>query len=237
VIHKIDPIFPWEAFVKGIEADITVRFTVTKEGRVVGASIVKSDSSGIFDDSALKAIKEWRFKPAIKDGEPTDVTIFAPLRFRFSRLEEARELLKQASQHLKADEYPQAIEAYNKLKKFSPPNPGVYNNRGTIYARWGKYKKAIRDFTKASKLSPESSRYRVNRANAYAKLTKYQKAIKDYTRAIELSPEDAGIYSKRGEAYHNSGDLPSACRDFRLACDLGDCTGLNLAFEEGLCRD
>ena len=82
VIRKIDPLYPFAAKRKGLEGAVTLKFIVTKEGKVVEASVVKGEPPGIFDSSALKAIIRWRFKPAIKDGKSVDVIIMAPLAFK-----------------------------------------------------------------------------------------------------------------------------------------------------------
>ncbi len=82
IIRKIDPLYPFAAKRKNIQGKVTLRFIVTKEGRVVEPSVVKAVPPDVFDNSALKAILRWRFKPAIKDGKAVDVIIIAPLKFK-----------------------------------------------------------------------------------------------------------------------------------------------------------
>lgn len=81
IIRKIDPLYPFAAKRKNIQGSVTLKFIVTKDGKVVDPSVVKGEPPEIFDNSALKAIARWRFKPAIKDGKPVDVIIIAPLKF------------------------------------------------------------------------------------------------------------------------------------------------------------
>lgn len=81
IIRRIDPLYPFAAKRKNIQGSVTLRFIVTKEGRVIEPSVVRSEPPGIFDNSALKAILRWRFKPAIKDAKSVDVIIIAPLKF------------------------------------------------------------------------------------------------------------------------------------------------------------
>ena len=81
IIRKIDPLYPFAAKRKNIQGSVTLRFIVTKEGKVIEPSVVKGDPPDIFDNSALKAILRWRFKPAVKDGQSVDVIIIAPLKF------------------------------------------------------------------------------------------------------------------------------------------------------------
>jgi len=81
VIRKIDPLYPFAAKRKHIEGRVVLRFIVTKEGRVVEPSVIKGEPPGLFDNSALKAIMRWRFRPAVKDGKNVDVIVLAPLKF------------------------------------------------------------------------------------------------------------------------------------------------------------
>jgi len=80
-IRQIDPLYPFAAKRKGIQGSVTMRFIVTKDGRVIDPTVVKAEPPGVFDNSALKAIVRWRFKPAMKDGQSVDVIIIAPLKF------------------------------------------------------------------------------------------------------------------------------------------------------------
>ncbi|MEE8397869.1 MAG: energy transducer TonB [Desulfobacterales bacterium] len=80
-IRKTEPRYPAAAKRKNIQGSVTLRFTVTKKGRVINPSVVKGHPPGVFDRSALKAISSWRFKPAIKGREPVDVVIVAALKF------------------------------------------------------------------------------------------------------------------------------------------------------------
>jgi len=84
-IRKIEPLYPFAAKRKNIQGSVTLRFVVTKEGQVLEPSVVRSEPPDIFDNSALKAIIRWKFKPAIKDGKAVDVLIIAPLKFELRK--------------------------------------------------------------------------------------------------------------------------------------------------------
>ncbi len=81
LIRKIDPLYPVAAKSEKIQGKVTLRFIVTKDGRVDEATVVKAAPSGVFSDSALKAILSWQFRPATKDGKPVNVIIIVPLIF------------------------------------------------------------------------------------------------------------------------------------------------------------
>jgi protein TonB len=74
------PEYPPEALEKGIEGTVVVEMTIDVEGRVVDPSVAKSVEG--LDEAALECVREWRFKPATKDGEAVPATARAPVTFR-----------------------------------------------------------------------------------------------------------------------------------------------------------
>jgi protein TonB len=61
--------YPEEARRAGIEGTVTLSITIDLEGKVVAAKIVSGPGYGL-NEAARDAIKRFRFKPAIKGGEP-----------------------------------------------------------------------------------------------------------------------------------------------------------------------
>lgn len=80
-IYEASPLYPFVARRENIEGKVWVRFVVTKEGTVRDASIYKSTPAGVFDESALKTIMQWRFEPGIKDGEAVDSLVIQAIAF------------------------------------------------------------------------------------------------------------------------------------------------------------
>lgn len=60
---------------------VVVEFTVTTTGAVTNAHVVDAQPSHVFDRAAIKAIKQYRFKPALKDGVPVSVPIQQRINF------------------------------------------------------------------------------------------------------------------------------------------------------------
>jgi protein TonB len=69
-IVRIEPQFPREALVKGIEGWVIVEFTIEPDGTVSDPRVVDSNPRRIFDRNAIRAIYKWKFKPRIVDGQP-----------------------------------------------------------------------------------------------------------------------------------------------------------------------
>ena len=69
-IVRIEPQFPREALVKGIEGWVVVEFTIEPDGTVSDPRVVDSNPRRLFDRNAVRAIYKWKFKPRIVDGQP-----------------------------------------------------------------------------------------------------------------------------------------------------------------------
>jgi TonB family protein len=65
---RVEPRFPHEALVKRISGWVRVAGTVAADGSVLEVHVVESAPPGMFDDSALRAVKGWQFKPRIVEG-------------------------------------------------------------------------------------------------------------------------------------------------------------------------
>jgi protein TonB len=60
------PEYPARARREGQEGIITVRFTVSENGRVIAAEVISPSSWPLLNESALRAVKEkWRFSPGV----------------------------------------------------------------------------------------------------------------------------------------------------------------------------
>ncbi len=71
-IVRVNPQYPLRASERGIEGWVIVEFTISKLGTVKDPKVLQSHPSSIFDRSALKAIRKWKYNPKIEDGEPVE---------------------------------------------------------------------------------------------------------------------------------------------------------------------
>lgn len=69
-IVTIEPQFPREALLNGIEGWVEIEFTIEPDGSVSNPRVIASDPRRIFDRNAIRAIYKWKFKPRIVDGKP-----------------------------------------------------------------------------------------------------------------------------------------------------------------------
>ncbi len=84
VIKSYPPRYPYLAKRDDITGSVTLQFTITKEGQVADMTVVESYPQGVFDETALKAIEQYRFKPGVKDGKAVDVKVNLPIKFNLT---------------------------------------------------------------------------------------------------------------------------------------------------------
>jgi TonB family protein len=75
------PEYPAIARVRGYEGLVLVSAEVLPSGRVGEVKVRKSSGYAILDQSALKAVKPWRFEPARKSGNPFTAWVELPIKF------------------------------------------------------------------------------------------------------------------------------------------------------------
>jgi TonB family protein len=82
VLKSVQPIYPTRAEKNKIEGWVDVEFTVEESGKVKDARVRAASVSGVFEESALKAVSQWRYKPVLRDTKP--VPVRSQIRVRFS---------------------------------------------------------------------------------------------------------------------------------------------------------
>jgi len=73
--------YPPDARADDVEGDVGLEIVVDAEGRVVDARVVQKGGHG-FDDSALSAIRRYRFSPAQREGRNVRVRMPWTVQFR-----------------------------------------------------------------------------------------------------------------------------------------------------------
>ena len=63
-----DPVYPPDAMAAGIEGRVTLRYDIGVDGTVFNLRVVEAEPEGVFEEAALKALAEWRFRPPVVDG-------------------------------------------------------------------------------------------------------------------------------------------------------------------------
>ena len=80
VLYRVAPVFPYEMKQAGISGKVSLLFICDRKGRVRRVQ-VKSSSHREFEENAIRALREWKFEPGMKDGQPVNVRMLAPFNF------------------------------------------------------------------------------------------------------------------------------------------------------------
>ena len=83
MLKSVQPVYPMKAVNNKIEGWVDVEFTVTEAGKVNDVSVRASSIPGVFEDAAVKAVSQWRYKPVLRDAKP--VPVRSQIRVRFAR--------------------------------------------------------------------------------------------------------------------------------------------------------
>ena len=78
---------PYPPYLERLEKEgtVTVRVQIGPDGRVTDIELVRADDPGFFAATRAWAIKNWRFKPATRDGVPVSGWLTETVRFQIQR--------------------------------------------------------------------------------------------------------------------------------------------------------
>jgi len=78
-ITRIPPTYPDIAREAGVDGTVLVQALVGKDGKVKDVKVTKSIP--MLDASAVAAVKQWVFKPALSNNKPVAVWVAVPVKF------------------------------------------------------------------------------------------------------------------------------------------------------------
>jgi TonB family protein len=70
-----------EARRRGIEGDVVLEIVVRRDGSVGQVRVLRSLGAGL-EQRALDAVRQWRFSPSRRNGEPVDVAVEVAVEFK-----------------------------------------------------------------------------------------------------------------------------------------------------------
>lgn len=92
LIRSVIPAFPSaDATRRGYQGHVIVEATIDVNGRITGATIVRSPAAEVFDQAVIDALGQWSFRPASVGGVPVAVTGIFTVRFQIESPEEPQQ--------------------------------------------------------------------------------------------------------------------------------------------------
>jgi protein TonB len=80
-----EPTYPSRAKRAKIEGWVNVAFTITVEGDVKDIQILAAEPEGIFENSVVNTVKNWRFKPQMLSGKAQERRVVQTIEFKLQK--------------------------------------------------------------------------------------------------------------------------------------------------------
>lgn len=81
LLKMVQPKYPDIAKKAGVEGRVTLQIVVDEEGNVQDALVVLAIPAGIFEEAAIEAVMQWKFKPARQRDKPVAVYVGQNIEF------------------------------------------------------------------------------------------------------------------------------------------------------------
>jgi len=79
LLDRVNPDYPDSWKKEGLQGTVHLHLTIAKDGNVRDVKVVDGDSR--LAKSAEKAVKQWWYKPALRNGEPVEVRATVAVAF------------------------------------------------------------------------------------------------------------------------------------------------------------
>jgi TonB family protein len=80
-VEFVAPKFPVASLYRGITGWVDVEFTVRTDGSTGDIVVTNSSPRRTFDNSAMNAVSQWRYKPVIRDGKAVEQRASVRIKF------------------------------------------------------------------------------------------------------------------------------------------------------------
>jgi len=72
LLEKVDPEYPLAAVNKGLTGQVVAKVLISEDGDVMVVLLVQELAGG-FNEATVKALSQWKYEPAVKDGQKVKV--------------------------------------------------------------------------------------------------------------------------------------------------------------------
>ena len=80
LLKKVEPEYPQEAKVAGVEGDVVFRIVIGSDGRIEEIHLRRGIP--VLIEAAAKALSKWQYGPCMFDGNAVEIETLATIRFR-----------------------------------------------------------------------------------------------------------------------------------------------------------
>jgi protein TonB len=83
-VVKTPPVYPFKAREQGIEGVVQVKILVRADGTVGEVQILAARPEGLFEETTLKTVPQWRFRPGTIEGKAVTAWVVTAVHFRLN---------------------------------------------------------------------------------------------------------------------------------------------------------
>jgi TonB family protein len=83
LLRRVEPAYPQDAKSHGIQGSVVLRATITRKGTVEAVQVERGNP--LLATAAMRAVREWRYKPQELDGQPVDTETIITINFAMRR--------------------------------------------------------------------------------------------------------------------------------------------------------
>jgi TonB family protein len=83
MLHRVEPEYPEEARKQGIQGAVVLEVRIARDGAIQNVKLVSGQPS--LANAAIAAVKQWRFRPRLVQGQPVEMQTSITLNFRLPR--------------------------------------------------------------------------------------------------------------------------------------------------------
>lgn len=82
LVHKVTPQYPFIAKQARVQGSVLLRAVIGKDGKVENVQV--ESGSPLLASAAENAVKQWRYKPYVLDGNPVEVETTVTVNFNLA---------------------------------------------------------------------------------------------------------------------------------------------------------
>jgi protein TonB len=83
LIHRVEPVYPTLPRQMGRGGRVELRAIVATDGTIQSLQVVSGDP--LFIQSALDAVRQWRYRPTFLNGKPVEIDTFITVTYYINR--------------------------------------------------------------------------------------------------------------------------------------------------------
>lgn len=83
LVHRVEPVYPILPKQMGRPGHVELRAIISIDGSIQSLQVVRGDP--LFYQSALDAVRQWRYRPTILNGQPVEIDTYITVEYTMQR--------------------------------------------------------------------------------------------------------------------------------------------------------